>query len=328
MESITSTAMQDIVDDAAERELWIVGRLFERPPYFHAGKGGDTRLARALRLCTDNKITPNSDGSYQVEGSAGRSYRVGDSCSCPNSQKGSSRWCYHAVGVALYVEWQKRLPAAPIALGTLRAGTLPLPPVTVDERLAQVGPHHADVLADAYAATVESQEDRMPDDEYLPEPDEQEAPVAILEPSAPVPVLRPLAPADDDLEQALQAWTLQRGIVRKFLAQELKANVDYYTLKIGGKDSKPSLSESRRRKGAWLVTLVGLVCPGCRHLGDARASNRCRLVRVHAAHQEWGDRRRRPRRQVAQKRRWRCQQGDQDGGEVGHGLVGAQDRGD
>ena len=87
---VTPSVVQDIVDNADERELWIVGREFERPPYFHAGKGGDTRLTRALRLCIDEKITPNSDGSYQVEGSAGRSYRVGDSCSCPNSQKAST----------------------------------------------------------------------------------------------------------------------------------------------------------------------------------------------------------------------------------------------
>ena len=137
----TPTAVQDIVDNADESELWIVGREFERPPYFIAGKGGDTRLARALRLCIDDKITPNSDGSYQVEGSHGRSYRVADSCSCPNSQKASTKWCYHAVAVALYVEWQKRLrPTQPVALGTLRAGTLPLPPTTVDERLAQPVP--------------------------------------------------------------------------------------------------------------------------------------------------------------------------------------------
>ena len=37
---VTSSVVQDIVDNADERELWIVGREFERPPYFHAGKGG------------------------------------------------------------------------------------------------------------------------------------------------------------------------------------------------------------------------------------------------------------------------------------------------
>jgi hypothetical protein len=205
--------VQDIVDSADERELWIVGREFERPPYFHAGKGGDTRLARALRVCVDGRITPNSDGSYTVEGSEHRTYRVGDSCSCPQSQKGQSRWCYHAVAVALYVEWQKRLrPRAPtfspVVLGTLRAGTapvlpitpdeddapgngfpvddetlplpLPLPPTTIDERLA-AGPHATeDRLAPAaavardhvYDALPTPQEDLMTEDAeaYIPEP--------------------------------------------------------------------------------------------------------------------------------------------------------------
>ena len=115
----TPTVMQDIVDNAEERELWIVGREFERPPYFHAGKGGDTRLTRALRVCIEGRITPNSDGSYTVEGSEHRTYRVTDACSCPNSQKAHSKYCYHLVAVCLYVEWQRRLkPLQPVALGT------------------------------------------------------------------------------------------------------------------------------------------------------------------------------------------------------------------
>ena len=59
---------------------------------------------------------------------------------------------------------------APVALGTLRPGTLPLPPTTVDERLAQAplpsiqpSPWH-----DARLHRVDephAQEDRMPDDD-------------------------------------------------------------------------------------------------------------------------------------------------------------------
>jgi hypothetical protein len=305
MQPITSPVMQDIMEASDEKELWIVGREFERPPYFHAGKGGDTRLTRALRLCTEDKITPNSDGSYQVQGSEGRSYRVAESCSCPNSQKASSRWCYHAVGVALYVEWQRRLrPVAPVDLGTLRAGTapmsrvptpdddelgngfpvddetlpLPLPPVTVDERLAAAA-HDAQARARALDAlpliahreegpvstTSEGvpytfderthvrtphtpQEDRMADDQYIPEPEMDDAPVATLEAPTPVPALRPRAPQVDDLEAALQVWTTERAVVQRFLKQELKANIDYYTLRIGGKDSKPSLSKAGAEK--------------------------------------------------------------------------------
>ena len=67
---------------------------------------------------------------------------------------------------------------------------------------------------------------------------------------APWPILRsaPVAPQVDDLEAALQVWTTERAVVQRFLKQELKANIDYYTLRIGGKDSKPSLSKAGAEK--------------------------------------------------------------------------------
>jgi hypothetical protein len=272
--AVTPTVVQDIVDDVAERELWIVGKEHERPPYFHVGKGGDTRLARALRLCIDGRITPNSDGSYTVEGSEGRTYRVGDSCSCPQSQKAQSRWCYHAVAVAVYVEWQRRLRPlqplraplpAPVALGTLRAGTmplphddealgngypvddetlpLPLPPTTVDERLA---------AAVDQCVTHALQEDRMADDDdgYIPEP--ERVSTAILEPPVATRALTPVA-QEDDLEQALTRWTAQRQIVQRFLKHQLIAGTDYYQLRIGKGESKPSLSKAGAEKVlSWL----------------------------------------------------------------------------
>jgi hypothetical protein len=273
MIAATPHVVQDIVDSADERELWIVGREFERPPYFHAGKGGDTRLARALRVCVEGRITPNSDGSYSVEGSEHRTYRVADACSCPQSQKAQSKWCYHAVAVALYLEWHRRIRpyqvTAPVALGTLRAGTaplppttpdddelgngypvddetlpLPLPPVTVEERLA-AGPHATEERREAYDVL---QEDTMPADDSIPEPDTDEAPVAVLEPPVPPRALTPAAPQVADLEVALQTWTTERAVVRRFLKQELQANIDYYTLRIGGKDSKPSLSKAGAEK--------------------------------------------------------------------------------
>ena len=255
--AVTPTMVKDIVESADERELWIVGREFERPPYFHAGKGGDTRLARALRLCTDDKITPNSDGSYQVEGSEGRSYRVADSCSCPQSQKASTKWCYHMVGVSVYVEWQRRLrPVAPVVLGTLRAGTAPLPPVPDDDELGNGYPVDDETLPlplppvtvdERLAARITPQEDRMADDQYIPEPDDA-PPIAVMDAPVATRALTPVAPQVHDLEAALQTWTTERAVVQRFLKQELKANVDYYTLRIGGKDSKPSLSKAGAEK--------------------------------------------------------------------------------
>jgi hypothetical protein len=253
----TPSVVKDIVESAEERELWIVAREHERPPFFHEGKGGDTRLARAIRVCFDGKITPNSDGSYTVEGSAGRTYRVTNSCSCPQSQISKSKFCYHYVAVCLYIEWQKRLrPAQPLALGTLRPGTLPLPPVTVDERLAQAA---ADAMDHVYDALPVPQEDRMTEDaeHYIPEPDD--APVAILEgsgddfPSMGSPATlnaRPLLPSLDAhaLEQSMQAWSAQRQVVKRFLQQELVEGTDYYTLRIKGRETKPALSKAGSEK--------------------------------------------------------------------------------
>ena len=254
MEPITSKAMQDIVDNADERELWIVGREFERPPYFHAGKGGDTRLARALRVCVEGRITPNSDGSYTVEGSEHRTYRVADSCSCPNSQKAQSRWCYHAVSVALYIEWQRRIRnAAPVELGTLRAGTLPLPPMTVDERLAQAA---RDAMDHVFDALPVPEEDRMADDEYTPEPDTDHVTTAVLEPPAstaatprplPGPVLLPSLDART-LEQSMQAYAAQRQVVTRYIKEQMSEGVDYYTLTIKGRVSKATLSKAGSEK--------------------------------------------------------------------------------
>lgn len=123
--------VQQIMDDREERELWIVGKEHERPPYFFPDEGMGNRLGRALRVVSEGRCTPHSDGSYTVEGSEGRTYRVTDSCSCPNSQKGKSKWCYHAVAVALYIEWRTRCASL------TGQPALPLPPSTPDARLAQ-----------------------------------------------------------------------------------------------------------------------------------------------------------------------------------------------
>jgi SWIM zinc finger len=242
----TIPALQDVMDNNDEREFWTVVREHERPPYFFTDEGVGNRLNRAARVVTDGRITPNSDGSYTVEGSERRTYRVSDSCSCPQSQKGKSKWCYHAVAVALYVEWQRRLRPLhptrsplpdPVALGTLRAGTLPLPPVTVDERLSQ--------------ATTLPQEDRMADDDdgYIPEP--AQAATAVLEP--PVPPAAVTTPATSSLDarallESMAAWKEQRQLLARYIKEQLTDGVDYYTLRIKGRDTKPTLSKAGSEK--------------------------------------------------------------------------------
>lgn len=172
-----SPEVQTTMNPNEERELWTVVKEHERPPYFHPDEGVGNRLNRAARVVTEGRITPNSDGSYTVEGSAGRTYVCTESCTCPNSQKSKSKWCYHLVAVALYVEWQRRLQP------------LLLPPrPTVDERLAQypvVGTSqgmavHAIPVAALFTPT---QEVSMADTEYIDVTETPSAATAILEPS-------------------------------------------------------------------------------------------------------------------------------------------------
>ena len=275
--------VKDIVETAEEREFWTVVREHERPPFYHESEGLNNRLNKAARVVYEERITPNSDGSYTVEGSGGRTYRCAESCSCPNSQKSKSKWCYHLVATALYVEWQRRVrpvAPAPVVLGTLRAGTAPLPPddddmlgtgapvddatlplpigpASTDERLAQA----ARVAMDhVYDALPTPQEDRMPDDEYIAAPDTEEAPVAVLD--APVTTPRPLPgpvllPSLDarTLEQSMQAWAEQRQVVKRFLQTQLQEGTDYYSLKIGGRETKPTLSKAGSEKFLGLFQL-------------------------------------------------------------------------
>lgn len=270
--SITTTNLaQAIMDTEAERTFWEVVRHHERPPFHFPEEGVNNRLNLAARLVYEEHVHPQSDGSFQVDGSGGRVYRVADSCSCPYSQKSKTKWCKHLVATALYVEWQRRLkPLAPtfspVALGTLRAGTaplpredddalgngfpvddetlpLPLPPTTVDERLA---------AAVNQCVTHALQEDLMTEDAeaYIPEPDD--APVTVVDAPVPPRALTPVA-QEDDLEQALTRWTAQRQIVQRFLKHQLIAGTDYYQLRIGKGESKPSLSKAGAEKVlSWL----------------------------------------------------------------------------
>ena len=184
--------------------------------------------------------------------------------------------------MALYVEWQRRL-RPPVALGTLRPGTLPLPPVTVDERLAQDVPNFQAIsddiererlalgaMHDATALSTHHtpQEDRMDDHEYIPEPDEQDAPVAVLEPLPPAaphhplpgPVLLPSLDART-LEHSMTAWSAQRQVVKRFLQQELKEGIDFYRLTIRGRDTKPTLSKAGAEKFLGLFQLQASFAP-------------------------------------------------------------------
>jgi hypothetical protein len=239
--------VDDLYGDQFAVVLARAASTLECAPYWHSGEKAPARLTRAIELVRHSRVILQDERLAIVHGST-KAYDVtGYHCTCPQSQKGQSLWCVHAVAVKLArtMAQQGQREPAPVALGTLRAGTLPFPPTTVDERLAQA----ASVAMDhVYEALSTPQEDRMPDDEYIPEPEGEEAPMAIVEPPVATPALRPHTPQVDDLEAALRTWTTERAVVQRFLKQELKPNIDYYTLRIGGKESKPSLSKAGAEK--------------------------------------------------------------------------------
>jgi hypothetical protein len=266
------------METEAERLLWEVVRHHERPPFFFPDEGVGNRLNRAARILTEGRLTPNSDGSYTVEGSGKRLYRVTDHCSCPQANQGKSKWCYHHISVVLYVEWQRRmgyspqglprptddrpmvvLPAEPgersarvpfdstdDAPSPVDDQTLPLalPPVTVDERLAHMpAPPPQDGPGKEIAP--------MADDTYIPEPDD--APVTgVMRPTTVVTRSREA----QALADSMTAWREQRQLVTQYIKEQLSEGTDYYVLRVGGRDSKPTLSKAGSEKFMALMHLA------------------------------------------------------------------------
>lgn len=272
--TVLPEVMQDMAESAYRQQVYIVAETqMHVAPWLFEDEGWDkSRLKAAIELVCTGKVTQTAEG-WHVEGASREGYDLpGATLACPCKAAAHNRKtsvCKHRVAVELARRVQQAYP---------QDTPLPFGPVTVDERLAAAA-HDAQARARALDAlpliahreegpvyttsegvpyTLDEsthvrtphtpQEDRMADDDakYIPEPDD--APVATLEAPTPVPALRPRAPQVDDLEAALQVWTTERAVVQRFLKQELKANIDYYTLRIGGKDSKPSLSKAGAEK--------------------------------------------------------------------------------
>lgn len=229
--------MQDMADSAYRQQVYIVAETqMHVTPWLFEDEGWEkSRLKAAIELVCSGKVTEQPYG-WNVAGSA-TPYQIPRAtmqCPCKAALHGKSNVCKHRVAVELFTRVQQAYPQP----------TLGLPPVTAEERLAHGTLRDSTALATHHTP----QEDRMPDDDYIPEPATDHAPTAILEPAVAPRTLTPVAPQVDDLEAALQVWTTQRAVVQRFLKQELRPNVDYYTIKIGGKESKPSLSKAGAEK--------------------------------------------------------------------------------
>ena len=209
--------VDDLYGDQFTVALARAASALECAPYWHSGEKAPSRLARAQELIRHSRVILHDERLATVHGSS-KAYDVtGYHCTCPQSQKGQSSWCVHAVGVKL---------ARVMAAQAPREEALPLGPTSVEERLAQAASVAMDHVYDALPTPLEDrpafndedaeardlerrqrnytqaslpptaadddpqfltphtpQEARMADDAYIPEPDTEDAPVAVLAPA-------------------------------------------------------------------------------------------------------------------------------------------------
>jgi len=203
---------------------------------------GRIDLAQKIVIAGDVRLHVDGTATVGSASEAGTAYYVvGEACTCPDYERAPSHYCKHRLAHALLRRAQRLLEEhesrawAGQDLEADASPLLPLPPTTADERLAHI-PH-----------SMPLKEPTMPEDPdgYIPEPAPQDA----REAQALTPVVTP----GDDLETALETWTIQRAIVQRFLKQQLVAGVDYYTLRFGKEESKPTLSKAGAEKVlSWL----------------------------------------------------------------------------
>lgn len=195
MQSIAEAAGDTtVMTPEYERELAIVTKEFERPPYWFPGK--HKRLADAAKLVATGKVHLSPEGAYEVEGSQGVRHVClpRESCTCADStQYGESKWCKHLIAVDLHREVQARVQP-----------TLFPSPRTIDARMAQTAPERR-------------QDTIIPPDvsQTIPEPETiLEAPEPFKEVSMETPAVAP--PQAEDLK------TLKQSIVRQLAALGLR----------------------------------------------------------------------------------------------------------
>jgi hypothetical protein len=86
-------------------------------------------------------------------------------------------------------------------------------------------------------------------------PQEESPAVETSESPAAEAVAMPLVPqaaapltTTTDLAASLDAWTAQRTIITQFIQRHFREGVDFYSLQIGGRETKPSLSKAGAEK--------------------------------------------------------------------------------
>jgi hypothetical protein len=139
---VKGSVMSDIIDATHDVEIARAAATMEHAPWFFTDEKHPTRLERAAKALREGRITLLSEQEARVQGSE-KVYSVrGFHCTCPASTKGKSFYCVHAVAVKLAREVQTRL-------GQHTQASLPLSPVTAEERLAQTPLIHGHCIAPA-----------------------------------------------------------------------------------------------------------------------------------------------------------------------------------
>jgi hypothetical protein len=127
---VKECVMSEKIDATHTVEIERAAAEMHYAPWVHPEEKPPTRLERAAKAVREGRITLVSEHEAQVQGSEKVYFVRGFHCTCPAATKGKSFYCVHAVAVKLAREVQTRLGQQPQA-------SLPLPPTTVDERLAQ-----------------------------------------------------------------------------------------------------------------------------------------------------------------------------------------------
>lgn len=260
--TVTPDVMQDMAQDAYRQRVMIVAETqMHVAPWLHAEEGWtESRLKWAVEAVCAGQVC-DTGLAYEVQGDTAV-YRIPKvslhRCPCPAAHYGTSQHCKHRVALELFRRVTQAYPEAqPLATQVLASHpdddeplgngypiddeTLPLllPPVTADERLAAV------------PAPTMPQEARMPADEYIPEPDTEVSTTAVVEPKNVVSAVSTPATSSLDtraLLESMAAWKEQRQILARYIQEQLKDGVDYYTLRIKGRDTKPTLSKAGSEK--------------------------------------------------------------------------------
>ena len=193
--------------DYALTELARAAASMDCPPYALPDEKTPTRLARAYDLCKSGAVSVDREGVFTVAGKSQAYTANARGCTCAQSTKGKSRYCYHFVAAALWDRWQSRITpgyrslfikGAPVPTSTTHGEA-----AAIDQDLLGWPPEDDTSESAPVAAPEPPQADVFPMAASLHVPPLAQLPVASTPATAPVPPYRPLVAIIADLSTPL-----------------------------------------------------------------------------------------------------------------------------